>query len=221
MIAYLNGMHAANDTTEIQTLKEAFGLGDVVHTGDFAIAILNSGQHDPHAFRFAQHLFHSTPNNSSIQPVDWQDLQPYDGPGDMFCDVPEVKDCVNTGPQGLDLKMPFTPGATSARSITYYNYNKVDGGACGSYDAEYVFSVGPPEGQPAIILQIFASPHELTTTKTNIMYTGWNVDIPLLFFVNGLCDPWCDAIVSADGPNKPSTTSMPNYVGNGFFDHEE
>lgn len=38
VIAYLDGMYAANDTAGIQTLKEAFGLGDVVHVDDFASA---------------------------------------------------------------------------------------------------------------------------------------------------------------------------------------
>jgi hypothetical protein len=38
VIAYLDGMYAANDTTGIQTLKEAFGLGDLVHVDDFASA---------------------------------------------------------------------------------------------------------------------------------------------------------------------------------------
>jgi len=38
VIAYLDGMYANNDTTGIQTLKETFGLGDLVHTDDFAAA---------------------------------------------------------------------------------------------------------------------------------------------------------------------------------------
>jgi hypothetical protein len=38
VIAYLDGMFAANDTAGIQTLKETFGLGDLVHVDDFASA---------------------------------------------------------------------------------------------------------------------------------------------------------------------------------------
>jgi hypothetical protein len=38
VIAYLDGMFKVNDTAGIQTLKEAFGLGDVVHVTDFASA---------------------------------------------------------------------------------------------------------------------------------------------------------------------------------------
>ncbi|KAG0695581.1 serine carboxypeptidase S28-domain-containing protein [Suillus ampliporus] len=59
VIAYLDGMYAANDTAGIQTLKEAFGLGDVIHVDDFASAL-------------QYNLFV------------WQSLQPDVGPGAMF-----------------------------------------------------------------------------------------------------------------------------------------
>jgi hypothetical protein len=48
------------------------------------------------------------------------------------------------------------------------------------------------------------------------MYAGWDVDIPRLFFANGLRDPWREATVSADGLNKPNTTSRPIYESDGF-----
>lgn len=54
------------------------------------------------------------------------------------------------------------------------------------------------------------------TAEFNMMYDGWNVDIPRLFFANGLRDPWREATVSADGFFKPSTPSMPIYEGDGF-----
>jgi hypothetical protein len=38
VIAYLDGMYAANDTAGIQTLQEAFALGDLDHVSDFAAA---------------------------------------------------------------------------------------------------------------------------------------------------------------------------------------
>ncbi|KAG2748644.1 hypothetical protein P692DRAFT_20833323 [Suillus brevipes Sb2] len=38
VIAYLDKMHAANDTAGIQTLQEAFALGALDHVGDFATA---------------------------------------------------------------------------------------------------------------------------------------------------------------------------------------
>jgi hypothetical protein len=38
VIAYLDRMYEANDTAGIQTLQEAFALGDLDHVGDFATA---------------------------------------------------------------------------------------------------------------------------------------------------------------------------------------
>ena len=64
--------------------------------------------------------------------------------------------------------------------------------------------------------EAFAYPPQPTTAETNLMYAGWNVNIPHLFFANGLRDPWREATVSADGLNKLNTTSMPIYVGDGF-----
>ncbi|KAG2040001.1 hypothetical protein BDR03DRAFT_1008364 [Suillus americanus] len=62
--------------------------------------------------------------------------------------------------------------------------------------------------------QAFAYPPQPITTQTNIMYAGWNVDVPRLgFFANGLRDPWREG---TDGLNKPNTTSMPIYEGDGF-----
>jgi hypothetical protein len=68
VISYLDGMYAANNTAGIQTLKEAFGMGDIVHVDDFATArespvsfIFNSaeyGQRD--SSRFAQLLIYGT-----------------------------------------------------------------------------------------------------------------------------------------------------------------
>ena len=38
VIAYLDQIYAENNTAAIQTLKEAFGLGDLSHIDDFAAA---------------------------------------------------------------------------------------------------------------------------------------------------------------------------------------
>jgi hypothetical protein len=64
--------------------------------------------------------------------------------------------------------------------------------------------------------QAFAYPPEPTTTQTDMMYDGWNLNVPRLFFANGLRDPWREATVSADGLFKANTTSMPIYEGDGF-----
>ncbi|KAG2127725.1 serine carboxypeptidase S28-domain-containing protein [Suillus bovinus] len=237
VIAYLDGLYAANDTAGIQTLKEAFGLGDVVHVDDFASAL-------------QYNLF------------DWQSLQPDVGPGAMFfvfCDALEVKNGVNAGPEGWGLENAIYSWG-NFWNTTYYNY------VCGSEDAETClgtynasqsywtnvtineanrswfwmvcnqvgwYQVGPPEGQPAIVSRIlqpiyeerqcvnmfpqaFAYPPQPSTAQTDMMYGGWNLDVPHLFFANGLRDPWREVTVSADGLDKANTTSMPIYEGDGF-----
>ncbi|KAG1743020.1 peptidase S28 [Suillus lakei] len=237
VIAYLDGMYAANDTAGIQTLQEAFSLGELDHVGDFAAAL-------------QYNLF------------DWQSLQPDVGPGAMFyqfCDALEVKDGVNAGPDGWGLDHAISSWG-NYWNTTYYNYT------CQDQDAETClgtfvptdtywtnvtvdnanrswfwlvcnqigfYEVGPPEGQPAIVSRIlqpsfierqcvtmfpqaFTSPPETPTAETNAMYAGWNVNVPRLFFANGLRDPWRGGTVSADGLNKPNTTSMPIYMSDGF-----
>jgi hypothetical protein len=64
--------------------------------------------------------------------------------------------------------------------------------------------------------EAFTSPPEPPTAETNAMYAGWNVNVPRLFFANGLRDPWRGGTVSADGLNKLNTTSMPIYMSDGF-----
>ncbi|KAG1734459.1 peptidase S28 [Suillus paluster] len=237
VIAHLDRMYVVNDTAGIQTLKEAFGLGGLVHVDDFAYAL-------------QYNLF------------EWQALQPHADPGTLFfdfCDALEVKDGVNAGPEGWGLENAIYSWG-KFWNTTYYNHvcNDRDAETCiGTYNTSQsywtnvtvdnadrswtwmvcnqigFYQVGPPEGQPAIVSHIlqpiyderqcvnmfpqaFASPPEPTIAKTNRMYDGWDVDIPRLFFANGLRDPWREATVSADGLNKANTTSMPIYEGDGF-----
>ncbi|KAG2129726.1 uncharacterized protein EDB93DRAFT_1256142 [Suillus bovinus] len=254
VIAYLDGLYMANDTAGIQILKEAFGLGDLVHVDDFAGALQSN-------------LF------------DWQALQPYVGPGAMFfqfCDALEVKNGISAGPEGWGLENAIHSWG-NFWNTTYYNVGrrfpsflidvaKLDSEVCGSNDAETClgtydtsqsyytnvtvnngnrswfwmvcnqvgwYQVGPPEGQPAIVSrilqpihyerecvsmfrQVFAYPPEPTTEETNAKYTAWDVNVPRLFFANGLRDPWRETTVSADGLDKPNIPSMPIYEGDGF-----
>ncbi|KAG2144463.1 peptidase S28 [Suillus clintonianus] len=237
VIAYLDGMYTANDTAGIQTLKEAFGLGDVIHVEDFASAL-------------QYNLF------------DWQSLQPDVGPGAMFfqfCDALEVKDGVNAGPEGWGLENAIYSWG-NFWNTTYYNdiCGYEDAETCiGTYDTSQSYwtsvtvnnaarswfwmvcnqvgwyQVGPPEGQPAIVSRIlqpiyeerqcvnmfpqaFAYPPQPTVAQTDMMYAGWDLYVPNLFFANGLRDPWREATVSADGLFKPNTTTMPIYEGDGF-----
>jgi hypothetical protein len=119
-------MYAANDTTGIQTLKEAFGLGDVVHVDDFATARESS-------FFFlncsAASLTRLTLLGQTVQYnlFDWQSLQPDVGPGAAFfefCDALEVKDGVNAGPEGWGLENAIYSWG-NFWNTTYYSYGKV------------------------------------------------------------------------------------------------
>ncbi|KAG2357279.1 peptidase S28 [Suillus spraguei] len=237
VIAYLDEMYAAKDTAGIQTLQEAFSLGDLKHVGDFATAL-------------------------EYNLWDWQSMQPDDGSGSMFyefCDALEVKDGVNAGSDGWGLDNAIKSWG-NYWNTTYYHYvcHDQDAETClGTFDPtdiywtnitvdnanrswfwmvcnqEGFYQVGPPEGQPAVVSRIlqpsfderqcvymfpeaFASPPNTHTAKTNAMYAGWNVNVSRLFFANGLRDPWRGATVSADGLNKPNTTNMPIYESDGF-----
>ncbi|OJA11103.1 hypothetical protein AZE42_08867 [Rhizopogon vesiculosus] len=237
VIFYLDGMYAVNDTAGIQTLKEAFGLGDVEHVDDFANALVNN-------------LY------------DWQSMDPDVGPGAMFfqfCDALEVKDGMNAGPGGWGLENAIYAWG-NFWNTTFYNYTcgDQDVETClGTYDTTQsywtnttvnnpgrswawmvcnqigFYQDGPPYGQPAIVSRIlkpaygerlcvnyfpeaFSSPPEPITSETNMMYAGWNVDVDRLFFATGLRDPWREATMSAEGLYKLSTPSMPIHEGDGF-----
>ncbi|KAG1787150.1 serine carboxypeptidase S28-domain-containing protein [Suillus plorans] len=284
VIAHLDELYIANDTAGIQTLKEAFGLGDVVHVDDFATAkqtawlaclsvvyIAPARTVPPFLFSTfffltssAAFLTRLTLLGPTVQNnlFEWQNLQPAIGPGAMFfqfCDALEVKDGVSAGPEGWGLEHAIYSWG-NFWNTTYYKYicESVDAETCfGTYNTSQPYwtnvtvnnsgrswfwmvcnqvgwyQVGPPEGQPAIVSRIlqpiynerlcvnmfpqaFAYPPQPTTTQTDTMYAGWNVNVPRLFFANGLRDPWRESTVSADGLNKPNTTSMPIYQGDGF-----
>jgi hypothetical protein len=68
VISYLDDMYAASDTAGIQTLKEAFGLGDVVHVEDFATA-RESLSLSMVSIYYLVILIVFTRTNSSVQPV--------------------------------------------------------------------------------------------------------------------------------------------------------
>ncbi|KAG2039995.1 serine carboxypeptidase S28-domain-containing protein [Suillus americanus] len=138
-----------------------------------------------------------------------------------FCQGQDVENCLGT----FDPTIPYWTNVTvdnSQRSWFWMVCNQIG-----------FYQVGPPEGQPAIVSRIlqpsfverqcvnmfpqaFTSPPDTPTAKTNAMYAGWNVNVPRLFFANGRRDPWRGGTVSADGLNKPNTTSMPIYMSNGF-----
>ncbi|KAF9244177.1 peptidase S28 [Melanogaster broomeanus] len=237
VIAYLDQMYDENNLAALQSLKDNFGLGDLVHIDDFASAL-------------QYNLF------------DWQSLQPFVGPGAMFfefCDALEVKNGVSAPATGWGLENALYAWG-SFWNNTYYAYvcGDLDAETClGTYDTTQsywtdvsvddanrswfwmvcnqvgYYQVGPPEGQPAIVSRIlqpiyeerqcvnmfpqkFFSPPTPSVFEVNLMYEGWNVEIDRLFFANGLRDPWREATVSADGLYKFNTTTQPIYEGDGF-----
>ncbi|KIK95608.1 hypothetical protein PAXRUDRAFT_140281 [Paxillus rubicundulus Ve08.2h10] len=237
VIAYLDQIYAVNNTAAIQSLKDAFGLGDLLHIDDFASAL-------------QYNLF------------DWQSLQPFTGPGSMFfefCDALEVKNGVSAPATGWGLETAIYAWG-SFWNTTYYAYvcGDLDAETClGTYDTTQsywsdisinnagrswfwmvcnqvgYYQVGPPEGQPAIVSRIlqpnyeerqcanmfpqkFYSPPAPSASEVDFMYEGWNVKVNKLFFANGLRDPWREATVSADGLYKLNTTTQPIYEGGGF-----
>ncbi|KAG1728281.1 uncharacterized protein EDB91DRAFT_1086157 [Suillus paluster] len=214
VIAYLVWMYAVNDTAGIQSLKEAFGLGGVAHVDHFASAresslpLVRSS-----SLRETDTLAH-TPYSCNFNPtcligkIQYLVLAQEQVLFFQFCDALEVKNGVNAGPEGWRLE------------------NAIFSWACDDQGAECTqlgfYKVGPPGGQPAIrqcvnrFPQVFASPREPTTVETNKIYAGWDVDIPRLFFADGLRDTWREATVSAYGLNKANATSMPIYESDGF-----
>ncbi|KIJ58452.1 hypothetical protein HYDPIDRAFT_119526, partial [Hydnomerulius pinastri MD-312] len=108
VVAYLDQIYDEGNTTAQQILKEAFGLSGLSHMDDFAAALQNN-------------LF------------DWQDLQPWSGPGAMFykfCDALEVKDGVSAPATGWGLDHAIQAWGSFWKS-TYYAH------LCGDADAEY------------------------------------------------------------------------------------
>ncbi|KAG2144464.1 peptidase S28 [Suillus clintonianus] len=237
VVAYLDEMYAANDTAGIQALQEAFGLSVLDHVGDFATALqynLWDWQdmqpfYGPGAwfYQFCDAL--EVKDGVNAEPEGWGLENAINAWGNFWnttyynhlCQDMDVETCLGT----------FVPTDTYWTNITVNN----DGRSwfwlvCNELG---FYQVGPPEGQPAIVSRIlqpsfverqcvtmfpqaFASPPEPATAETNAMYAGWNVDVERLFFTTALRDPWRGATVSADGLNKPNTTSMPIYDSDGF-----
>ncbi|KAI6044410.1 peptidase S28 [Pisolithus marmoratus] len=237
VIAYLDGLYAANDTEKLQDLKSMFGLGGLSHIDDFAFAL-------------------------QLNLFDWQQLAPYTGAGAMFfqfCDALEVKSGQIAGPGGWGLENAIEAWGGFWNS-TYYQHvcGDLDAETClGTYNTSQSFWTstavdnnarswfwivcnqvgfyqdGPPVGQPAIVSRIitpeyverqcvnmfpqtFSSPPQPAVAQVNEEYQGWGVEVDRLFFANGQRDPWREATVSSDFIYKASTDTQPIYVGDGF-----
>ncbi|KAG1839389.1 peptidase S28 [Suillus tomentosus] len=237
VITYLDGMYAAKDTAGIKTLQETFGLGGLDHVADFATALQYnlwdwqdldpSTGPDSIFYEFCDAL--EVKDGVNAGPEGWGVDHAIRSWGNFWnttyyrynCHDQDVQTCLGT----------FDPTANYFTNITVNNANRswlwMVCNQIGFYQT------GPPEGQPAIVSRIiqpsygerqcvnmfpeaFAYPPQPATAETNAMYAGWNVNVPRLFFANGLRDPWRGGTVSADGLNKPNTTSMPIYMSDGF-----
>ncbi|KIK48996.1 hypothetical protein CY34DRAFT_429555 [Suillus luteus UH-Slu-Lm8-n1] len=237
VIAHLDQMYAANDQAGIQTLQEAFSLGSLDHVGDFATALqynlwdwqnldLDLGP-GLLFYQFCDAL--EVKDGVNAGPGGWGLDHAIKSWGNFWnttyykitCDDKDAKTCLGT----FDLTDPYWTNITVNnwdRSWTWMVCNQIG-----------FYQVGPPEGQPTIVSRIlqpsflerqcvnmfpqaFTSPPQPATAITNTMYAGWDVNLPRLFFANGLRDPWRGGTVSADGLNKPNTTSMPIYMSDGF-----
>ncbi|KAG1728261.1 uncharacterized protein EDB91DRAFT_862552 [Suillus paluster] len=235
VITHLDRMYAVNDTAGIQALKETFGLGSLVHVDDFAAAIqinLFAWQNlAPYAgsgfYGFCDAL--EVKDGVNAGPQGWGLENAIYSWGkfwttewyDFYCNAQDAETCLGTYNTS---QSHWTNVAVSNANRSWFWM------VCNQLG---FYQVGPPEDQPSIVSRIlqpiyherqcvnmfpqaFASPPEPTTAETNKMYAGWDVDIPRLFFANGLRDPWREATVSADGLKKPNTTSMPIYESDAF-----
>ncbi|KAG2346899.1 hypothetical protein BDR05DRAFT_928527 [Suillus weaverae] len=237
VIAYLDEMYKANDTAGIQTLQEAFALGGLDHVGDFATALQYnlwdwqsmSPDDGPNSqfYQFCDAL--EVKDGVNAGPEGWGLDNAINSWGNYWnttyysitCQDQDVETCLGSFVP-TDVYWTNVTVDNSGRSWFWMVCNQI-----GFYE------VAPPEGQPAIVSRIlqpsfverqcvnmfpqaFTSPPEPPTAETNAMYAGWNVNVPRLFFANGLRDPWRGGTVSADGLNKPNTTSMPIYMSDGF-----
>ncbi|KAG2066733.1 hypothetical protein BDR04DRAFT_1129870 [Suillus decipiens] len=193
VIAYLDGMYVANDTAGIQALQAVFSLN---HVGD------------------------SLPHVSSMF---------Y-----RFCDALEVKDGVNAGSEGWGLGNVITPGVifgtqpyTYSRGLMSFALPDGEVRTClRSFVPTDIWTnvtvdnpnrswlwIWAPEGQSAIVSRII----QPSFMEINIMCAGWSVNALRIFLANGLRDRWRGGTVSADGLNKPNTTSMPIYMSDAFY----
>ncbi|KAG2085941.1 peptidase S28 [Suillus discolor] len=237
VIAYLDGMYAAKDTAGIKTLQETFGLGSLDHVADFATALEDNlwDWQDLQPSIGPKSMFYQFCDALEVKdgvnagPEGWGLDHAIRSWGNYWnttyynysCPDQDVQTCLGT----------FDPTAIYWTNITVDNSDRSwFWMVCNQIG---FYQTGPPEGQPAIVSRIlqpgygerqcvnmfpeaFAYPPQPATAETNAMYAGWNVNVPRLFFANGLRDPWRGGTVSADGLNKPNTTSMPIYMSDGF-----
>ncbi|KAI0332896.1 peptidase S28 [Cubamyces sp. BRFM 1775] len=241
--AHVDKTFSLGNDTDIQSLKDTFGLGEVTHSTDFAWAL------------------------AGILEL-WQELLITSGPNApfyQFCDALEVKDGQVAGPDGWGLENALAAWGS------YFKHGPYLQSTCGSLDSSTLgtclnsydptvatytnitvnnwfrswrwllcneigfWEGGAPEGTPSLISHLvtpeyferecpyffpeaFTSPpnSDLRTARTNERYGGWNVTIEHLIFANGRRDPWRDTTVAADGSTNLGSDLNPHLLGEGF-----
>ncbi|KAH8118755.1 peptidase S28 [Phellopilus nigrolimitatus] len=237
VIASIDATFSSGTQTQIDTLKNNFGLGSMSHLDDVAGALRNN-------------LW------------DWQSLSPTSGPGAQFfdfCDALEVKNGVSANESGWGVEHALTAWG-AYWNASYYEL------VCGDEDAETClgtynstqtywtnttidnagrswewivcnevgfFQEGAPIGTPTVVTRLvqpayderqctywfpekFKNATPPDVAATNKAYDGWDLNVNRLFFANGQRDPWRDATVSSDFHTRQSTSSQPIAVGDGF-----
>ncbi|KAE9406811.1 hypothetical protein BT96DRAFT_987080 [Gymnopus androsaceus JB14] len=237
VIALVDSVLDAGNTTEIEELKEFFGLGNLTRAADFAHAL-------------------SYPLNS------WQDMSPADMSGEFyeFCDALEVQGDRAAHTSGWGLKEALNAWGS------YYKNSYINS-TCGDFsvsdcfgtEAQYSqvntsvdqadrswhwmvcqevgwFQTGPPKNSsisgivskyngysnsklacrlsfPDTYSRGYPGPDVVDTTST---FGGWNVNATRLFVATGQRDPWLQATLSAASSNVMSTDDRPIESSDGF-----
>ncbi|KAI0048182.1 peptidase S28 [Auriscalpium vulgare] len=238
-IARFDSILTGKNQTAISALKASFGLEDLAHPEDFAVALKNNLW----AWQF---LGPSSGDDASVF---------YD-----FCDALEVVDGANAGPNGRggeyalaawgkywtdgyytslcgDMDAETCLGSYNA-SDTYFTSTAID-----NYDRSWMWIVcnemgffqnSAPFPHPTLVSHVwqdsddertcqlffptaFPRPTPPPVERTNFAYEGWNVHTTNIYFGNGQRDPWMYATVSSPFTYVPDTPEQSIGLSEGGF----
>ena len=116
VIAHIDKTFTSGTKSEINAVKDAFGLGNVTHLDDVAGAC-----------EYLSNYIHNGNTNRRFPKVrnnlwDWQSLTPNSGPGAQFfnfCDALEIKDGVSAGSDGWGLDYALNTWGAYWKSFYY------------------------------------------------------------------------------------------------------
>ncbi|EKM56517.1 uncharacterized protein PHACADRAFT_183166 [Phanerochaete carnosa HHB-10118-sp] len=238
VIAHIDNVFTSGNQSQINHIKELFGLSELTHLDDVAGAL-------------RYNLW------------DWQSLAPDTGPNSTFfefCDALEVKNGTSAPVSGwgVDHALPawgafWTNGYLDnlcsdsiADCLGTYNmsnqlYTNI---SIGNDNRAWTWIVcnnvgwyqeSPPAGYPSVVTQLVKPSYDErqcayffpetfpngslpvpNVAQTNVAYDGWGVQVNQLFFANGRRDPWKYATVSSPDTFVPSTAEQPIALSDGF-----